>query len=328
MSHNWVSNHLFCRSGSIIAFYLPRRIYNSKAPVYFNASSAVAHPRKFSLSLFPISFHYVHPRWIIDRFYKIGTKFDLSTDSKASGATIHISRAKLVGRDIYAQVVVAVVDNVFGADALVRQGQQLIIKFFDHRYAPSIRHLYNKSSQQVCEELFETEEKAYDRLKALQGQEIPLYFGFYSWFDPSGYRVPALLIEEILGEPLGELNAEKYTPSQREAIVASVLDGLGKIHSLNVAHRDTLILNNFILCKNGKVKLIDFGIAKIGQVENDIKNYKRSDIKRAMDSLTNTGWSPWYGDDSRWGKEGEVRYSESSFYSWSRCADFFCSQCI
>lgn len=57
-------------------------------------------------------------------------------------------------------------------------------------------------------------------------------------------------------QPGGKLN-----PDKAKAIITEVLDGLSVLHKQGIVHRD-IDPSNIMVCRNGSVKLTDFGIAK------------------------------------------------------------------
>ena len=58
------------------------------------------------------------------------------------------------------------------------------------------------------------------------------------------------------------MKAGRFTPEQALAIVPPVCEALQFAHDRGIVHRD-IKLENLLLDKDGRVKIADFGIAKI-----------------------------------------------------------------
>ena len=73
----------------------------------------------------------------------------------------------------------------------------------------------------------------------------------------------AFVMEYVEGETLKEYIERKVKLSNEEikSIFSQMLDAVGYVHEQNLVHRD-IKPSNFMLDKKGKVKLMDFGIAK------------------------------------------------------------------
>ncbi len=76
-------------------------------------------------------------------------------------------------------------------------------------------------------------------------------------------ELPFLLMEYVDGANLRQVErAGKLTPDQALAIVPQICEGLQYAHSEGVVHRD-IKPENLLLDKKGRVKITDFGIAKM-----------------------------------------------------------------
>jgi len=73
----------------------------------------------------------------------------------------------------------------------------------------------------------------------------------------------AFVMECIEGETLKEYleHRGKLSDEEIKTIFSQMLDAVGYVHEQNLVHRD-IKPSNFMIDKNGKVKLMDFGIAK------------------------------------------------------------------
>ena len=58
------------------------------------------------------------------------------------------------------------------------------------------------------------------------------------------------------------INHNKFAEDTVKFIIAQIVIGLGHLHANGIVHRD-LKLENIILCENGFIKLIDFGLATV-----------------------------------------------------------------
>jgi len=83
--------------------------------------------------------------------------------------------------------------------------------------------------------------------------------------SPHGSYIAMELVE---GETLREVLAEGALPTkQLLAISAQVAEGLSKAHGVGIVHRD-LKPENIMVSKDGFVKILDFGLAKLTQPES------------------------------------------------------------
>ncbi len=73
----------------------------------------------------------------------------------------------------------------------------------------------------------------------------------------------AFVMEYVAGETLKEYleRKGKLTDDEIRDIFSQMLDAVGYVHAQHLVHRD-IKPSNFMIDKNGKVKLMDFGIAK------------------------------------------------------------------
>jgi serine/threonine protein kinase len=94
-------------------------------------------------------------------------------------------------------------------------------------------------------------------------ENVVRMYGFVETTDFDGKPKYHIISEYLDGEPLSELIKRKKLFSTKEAlkITKNVLSGLSMLHDKGYIHRD-IDPSNIMICKDGKVKLIDFGIAK------------------------------------------------------------------
>ena len=75
---------------------------------------------------------------------------------------------------------------------------------------------------------------------------------------------PYIAMAYIDGEPLSDLIAEKKISVDRAIEIAlQILDGLGNAHAAGIVHRD-IKPGNIFIDREGRVKILDFGLAKPG----------------------------------------------------------------
>ena len=92
-----------------------------------------------------------------------------------------------------------------------------------------------------------------------------------------------LTMELLEGESLKErLDREKSLPVEDAiAIIVPILDALEGVHNYGLIHRD-VSPDNIFLCKNGDVKLIDFGAAR----------YATTNFSRSLSVILKPGYAP------------------------------------
>jgi eukaryotic-like serine/threonine-protein kinase len=94
---------------------------------------------------------------------------------------------------------------------------------------------------------------------------------------------PYLVLEHVEGEPIDQYcNRGKLDVRARVRLFIDVLDAVSHAHANLIVHRD-IKPSNVLVSKNGEVKLLDFGIAKLLQVEGQ---------EAAATLLTQEGGSP------------------------------------
>ncbi|KZV66265.1 hypothetical protein PENSPDRAFT_655057 [Peniophora sp. CONT] len=129
---------------------------------------------------------------------------------------------------------------------------------------------WEKHFQEIVQDSFETEFKAYTRLQDLQGTAIPrlLAVGRYITADERRIEPRAIVLEYIDGVQAQEAPAEALTP----LIIAQLYRDLGRINEYGVVHND-LNWGNFIITPSRGV-VIDFGLAVLKETAEDEEEWK------------------------------------------------------
>jgi serine/threonine protein kinase len=106
-------------------------------------------------------------------------------------------------------------------------------------------------------------------------ENVVRMYGFVEIADFDGKPKYHVISEYLDGETLDKVLERKgaLPPEEAIRIVKSILAALYMLHSKGYIHRD-IDPSNVMLCKDGKVKLIDFGIAKLK------KEYRGEDVIR------------------------------------------------
>lgn len=123
---------------------------------------------------------------------------------------------------------------------------------------------------------FATETRAYLHLQSVCGIVIPRFFGSYTIGVPvpegSSSRlrpVRIMLYEYIPSIALADIDVNDYSTSQRQAIMAAVLDAHSILNQMDVIHPDIHPRNVIIVSANkgerAEIRLIDFADAWSGQ---------------------------------------------------------------
>ncbi len=116
------------------------------------------------------------------------------------------------------------------------------------------------SRNQDVKERFRREAKA---TAALNHQNIVTIYEFGDYEEN-----PYIVMEFIDGESLRELiRRKKLNVKESVSIILQVCEGLSKSHQAGIVHRD-LKPENIFIDKDGRVKILDFGLAKFRSQEN------------------------------------------------------------
>src|SRR4029079_15784673 len=91
-----------------------------------------------------------------------------------------------------------------------------------------------------------------------------------------------LSMELVDGKSLRALLNEGVLPLRKAINIASQLgDGLAKAHSAGIVHRD-LKPENLMISKDGFLKILDFGLAKIMQAQPDQASHLQTQTHAGM----------------------------------------------
>ena len=113
---------------------------------------------------------------------------------------------------------------------------------------------------------FTTDPQLIERFKtearAQAGITHPNIVTLYTFFKEQEDYI--MVLEYARGKTLRQMLTEKkkFTEDETKDILIQLLDGLGYAHSMGVVHRD-IKPGNIIIDETGRLKILDFGIAKI-----------------------------------------------------------------
>ncbi|MCL2624394.1 MAG: serine/threonine protein kinase, partial [Planctomycetaceae bacterium] len=118
-------------------------------------------------------------------------------------------------------------------------------------------------------------------------------FGQTETTDEAGNKLMLffLLLEYVEGVNLRQaMREERFTPEQALAIVPKICDALQYAHDEGVLHRD-IKPENILLDTKGRVKIADFGIAKLKRsaTADDVDGHGERVLPLTQNSLTQTG---------------------------------------
>ena len=92
----------------------------------------------------------------------------------------------------------------------------------------------------------------------------------YDYGESEG-GIPFIVMEFVRGMPLSRVMQlpARLLPAQKLAIFRQICRGIAYVHRHNIVHRD-IKPANIMIRRDGKVKIMDFGIAKVLSAEGDL----------------------------------------------------------
>ena len=95
---------------------------------------------------------------------------------------------------------------------------------------------------------------------------------------------PFIAMSYIDGEPLASVIARGVDAGRASEIVAQICDGLQSAHAAGIIHRD-IKPDNIYIDNEGRVKILDFGLAKLKGVSQHSGDQSTLGLRSRMNSL-------------------------------------------
>ena len=218
--------------------------------------------------------------------YSVGTRlYFKSMPHPFTPCHAEIVELKEVGWDRSCQVVVVnLVDDTRSANILLAGGMKMVAKIFDTVYDNTG---LMDAGVSTGEWLKENEAKIFRHLTPLQGSVIPKFIGESICHRPTNVGLHSEMVSVLLFEVRTERRLSEYpidaftTRDQRETFQHALKSAFSLIHSHNVSHGDPVREN--LLYEDGKVVVIDFGIASI--VDTSANSAWMTDDEAMVDSV-------------------------------------------
>jgi Tol biopolymer transport system component len=122
-----------------------------------------------------------------------------------------------------------------------------------------------------------------------------------------------IVMELVEGRTLRELIADGPLPVRRLlSLAAQIADGLARAHEAGIVHRD-LKPENVMLTKDGHVKILDFGLAKLSQPEVDGAGSVAPTITRGTEPGIVMGTVGYMSPEQASGEKVDYRSDQFSF---------------
>src|SRR5262249_28647660 len=124
-----------------------------------------------------------------------------------------------------------------------------------------------------------------------------------------------IVMELVEGRTLREVISDGPLPLKRLLSLASqIADGLARAHEAGIVHRD-LKPENVMLTKDGHVKILDFGLAKLSQPEVDQAGTMAPTITRGTEPGIVMGTVGYMSPEQASGEALDFRSDQFSFGS-------------
>ncbi|PGH28296.1 hypothetical protein AJ80_00187 [Polytolypa hystricis UAMH7299] len=229
-------------------------------------------------------------------------------------ANLEIIETVRAGDSHCAQLVVMQVKQVSPQNALP-MGRRLLAKIYDPLY---FDHEQDDADPFLCVDRdYSHETASYMALRELYGKIVPYYFGSFTlrWHvDKASTRsVRLILIENIPGTSLQQLNPAHFSQLHRQSIMKAVIDAETSLYTHNVRHgdmhpRNILVLNAAEAPDARRVVIIDFGKSStrrtpyLEEEEQYLPGVEISPLLRwnkawgfwhAFDPWIDWDWQPW-----------------------------------
>jgi serine/threonine-protein kinase len=143
------------------------------------------------------------------------------------------------------------------ADVINRSGMATIFKAIDRNTAHMV-------AVKIPLMQYESDPGFFDRFEReeLIGKTLN-HPGILHVFSIENKSRPYMVMEFLEGETLRQrLSAGRMDPAEATGIAIKICDALDYMHSYKVVHRD-LKPENIMLCRDGSIRIMDFGIAKV-----------------------------------------------------------------
>ncbi|KAI9042811.1 uncharacterized protein KD926_005141 [Aspergillus affinis] len=156
---------------------------------------------------------------------------------------------------------------------------------YRHTIPKTVTSIIAKQQKDEWEEEFEDEERAYHRLKKLQGEVIPHFYG-RGYFDGQ----PALILSDIAGITLNDLAHSNYEVPE-DSLKAYLEEAFHKLSTHGALYRDQK-LDNFLLCEDkdrgySKAMVVDLEHVEFpGQIRPWQHSINREGARSLMEEFT------------------------------------------